>query len=419
MDYVRCWSERTEIATTWFIRGLGIRSSKFYDWRKRYGQVNEQHVWVPRDTWLEESEKQAIMDYHRQHPLEGYRRLTFMMLDADLVAASPSSVYRVLKQAGLLRRWNGKPSKKGTGFVQPLRPHEHWHVDISYINVCGTFYYLCSLLDGASRFIVDWTLREHMTEREIEILIQRARETFPGVTPRIISDNGPQFIARDFKEFIRICGMTHVRTSPYYPQSNGKLERWHKSLKSECIRPGTPLSLDDARRLVSGYVDQYNRVRLHSAIGYVAPQDQLEGRAEAIWAERDRKLEAARERRRLARRMSRGAGDTSVPALLHSVRDTTPATPVSMTDAMPSRCQPASDEPVQSNTTWAEDGATLGSDPSADPGARTEGRAAQQVARLSCPAPDAEPFGFGAKAINPRREVEKPLDARHDPMCLS
>src|SRR5579871_1103072 len=73
--------------------------------------------------------------------------------------------------------------------------------------------------------------------------------------PRIISDNGPQVIAKDFKEFIRISGMTHVRTSPFYPQSNGKIERWQKSLKGECIRPGTPLSLEDARRLVSGYVD--------------------------------------------------------------------------------------------------------------------------------------------------------------------
>ena len=91
----------------------------------------------------------------------------------------------------------------------------------------------------------------------------------------IISDNGPQFIARDFKEFIRISGMTHVRTTPSYPQSNGQLERWHKSLKSECIRPGTPPSLEDAKRLIQQFVDRYNNVRLHSAIGYVTPMDML------------------------------------------------------------------------------------------------------------------------------------------------
>ena len=172
---------------------------------------------------------------------------SFMMIDADVVAASPSSVYRVLKQAKLLNRWNQKPSKKGQGFQQPEKPHEHWHIDVAYINICGTFYYLCSILDGYSRYLVHWEIRETMTEADVEIILQRARERFPQVKPRIISDNGPQFVARDFKTFIRHCGMTHVRTSPYYPQSNGKIERWHKSLKGECIRPGTPLSLEDAR----------------------------------------------------------------------------------------------------------------------------------------------------------------------------
>jgi transposase InsO family protein len=211
-------------------------------------------------------------------------------------------VWRVLHAAGLLGRWNRKPSQKGKGFHQPQHPHEHWHVDVSYINICGTFYYLCSVLDGYSRFIVHWDIRESMTEAEVELILQHARETFPQACPRIISDNGPQFVAKDFKEFIRVCGMTHVKTSPYYPQSNGKIERWHQSLKRECLRPGTPLCLDDARRLVQGYVDRYNHVRLHSAIGYVTPKDKLEGREKTIFAQRDRKLEAARTHREIRRR---------------------------------------------------------------------------------------------------------------------
>jgi len=305
VDFMNRWSAQTEIAISRMTVWLGVGSSKFYDWRSRYGKVNEHNAWVPRDHWLEDWEKRAILDFETAHPVEGYRRLAFMMLDADVVAVSPSSVYRVLRDAGRLAKWNGKPSRKGTGFQQPLGPHEHWHVDVSYINVSGTFYYLCSVLDGYSRSIVHWELRESMKEAEIEILLQRARERFPEARPRIISDNGPQFIARDFKEFIRLCGMTHVRTSPYYPQSNGKLERWHKSLKSECIRPGTPLNLEDARRLVVGYVEHYNTVRLHSAIGYVAPADKLAGREAAIFVERDRKLEEARGRRQVARLAAR------------------------------------------------------------------------------------------------------------------
>src|SRR5262249_53564159 len=102
---------------------------------------------------------------------------------------------------------------------------------------------------------------------------------------------------KDFKEFIRICGMTHVKTSPYYPQSNGKIERWHGRLKGDCIRVFVPLSLDDARRIVADYVLHYNAVRLHSAIGYITPLDKLAGREAEIFAARDRKLAEASQRR--------------------------------------------------------------------------------------------------------------------------
>ncbi len=301
IDFVNRWAEKVELPAGRFVGWLGISSSKFYDWKQRYGKVNEHNSWIPRDHWLEDSEKQAILDFESRFPLEGYRRLAFMMLDADVVAASPSSVYRVLKKAGRIDAFNGAPSRKGTGFCQPLLPHQHWHVDISHINISGTFYYLASLLDGCSRSIVHWEIHPSMTEPQVELLLQKAREIFPDAKPRIISDNGPQFIARDFKQFIKICGMTHVRTSPYYPQSNGKLERYHKTLKTECIRPGTPLSLEDARRLVGNYVHHYNNLRLHSAIGYVTPADKLAGRDKEIFQQRDAKLAAAREQRRIRR----------------------------------------------------------------------------------------------------------------------
>ena len=299
------WTKRTELPARRLLGWLGLGTSKFHDWKHRYGKANEHNAHIPRDWWLEDWEKKAIIDYHDCHPLEGYRRLTFMMLDDDVVAVSPASVYRVLKQARRLDRRRFSPSKKGTGFVQPLRPHEHWHVDVSYINISGTFYCLTSLLDRQSRFIVHWEIRESMTERDVETIVQRALEQHPNAKPRIISDNGPQFIARDFKEFIRVAGITHVRTSPHYPQSNGKLERWHGSLKRECVRPAALSSLEEARSRVSSYVAHYNNCRLHSAIGYVTPADKLARLDEVIFAERDRKLEEARDRRATARRAPR------------------------------------------------------------------------------------------------------------------
>jgi len=298
VDFVAHYARGAGLAIARLVEWIGLGRDRFYKWRRRYGQGNHHNAPIPRDFWLEEWERQAIIDFYQDHRDEGYRRVTYMMIDGDIVAVSPSSTYRVLKRAGLLKPWPRVKSKKGTGFDQPLQAHDHWHVDISYLNICATFYYFCGVLDGYSRYIVHWEIRESMTEADVEIVLERAREKFPETGSRIISDNGPQFIAREFRQFLRLAGMTHVRTSPYYPQSNGKIERFNQSLKVECIRPRTPVSLDDARRVVAHYVDHYNNERLHSAIGYLAPRDKLEGRAETIQAERRRKLHEARERRK-------------------------------------------------------------------------------------------------------------------------
>jgi len=301
VDFVNSMHERTEISLAQVLKWLGLPRSKYYDWRKRYGKSNEHNGKVPRDWWLTEAEKEAIILYFTLHSREGYRRLTYMMMDEDVVACAPSTVYRVLKGADMLASRTLKPSKKGTGFVQPLSAHEHWHIDITYLNLSGTFYYLCSILDGYSRYMINWDIGESMKEADVEMVVQKALEKFPGVKPRLISDNGPQFIARDFKEFIRLSGMTHVRTSPYYPQSNGKMERAEGTVKQECIRERNPETIEEARRFVDEYIDRYNNVRLHSAIGYVSPRDKLAGKAELIFAERERKLAYARDQRKTMR----------------------------------------------------------------------------------------------------------------------
>ena len=301
VDFVYYWSLRTEISQSTIIRWIPIAKSKFYHWKKRYGKANEHNGWIPRDFWLENWEKEAIIEYRNQFPFEGYRRLTYMMMDDNIVAVSPSSVYRVLLEADLLRKWQKKKSSKGTGFVGPSRPHEHWHIDISYLNIKGTFYYLISLLDGYSRYIVHWDIQESMKENDAAIVVQEAKELYPDENPRIISDRGSQFIAKDFKELIRNLGMTHVFTSPYYPQSNGKKERFYGTLKRDCIRPKTPLSLEEAKQVVADFVAYYNKKRLHAAIGYVTPVDKMLGREKEIFAERDRKLDEARARRKAKR----------------------------------------------------------------------------------------------------------------------
>lgn len=265
---------------------------------------------APKSHYLLPRERQAIIDYRLQHLDEGYRRLAYMMLDADIVAVSPSSIYRVLKEAGLLKSpWPKHVAAKGKGFAQPTRPHQHWHLDISYINFKGTFVFLVVLIDGYSRYIVHAELKLSVEALDVEIMLERAREKFPclrlsaqasrqaGAQPVLITDNGPQFIAREFASYLDSVDITHRRTRFYYPQSNGKVERFMKTCKTESVRKKTALDFDELQRQIADYIEFYNTKRLHSSLGYITPLDVLLGKSVEIVNERKRKLELAQRRR--------------------------------------------------------------------------------------------------------------------------
>jgi transposase InsO family protein len=195
VDFVGRWSGRFEgVTAAMILKHLSLNPAKYYEWKKRYGCENRHNGRIPRDFWLLPEEKDEIARFYLDHQLDGYRRCAYMMIDEDVVYCSPSTVYRVLLEYNVLRRWNRKASRKGKGFDQPTAPHEHWHIDISYLNLGGTFYYLISIIDGHSRFVVHWDIREQMTEQDVQLTIQRAHELYPEARPRIISDNGKQFV---------------------------------------------------------------------------------------------------------------------------------------------------------------------------------------------------------------------------------
>lgn len=301
-DSIICYLEqlkkRTGVALATMLTAIDLPRGKYYNWKRRFGQANRHNGQVPRDFWLEEWEKEAIIEYKKQHWNEGYRRLTYMMTDEDVVAVSPATTYRVLRGAGLTNRWNQTSSKsKKTGFEQPQGPHEHWHMDISYVKFQSMFLFLISVLDGYSRFVLHHDVRAHMQEYDVELVLQEAFEKYPEVSPRLITDNGSQFIAREFKTYLSEIEFNHVRTSPNYPQSNGKIEAFHKNIKSECLRRQSFLSQQELRASVKSYIDSYNHDRLHSGIYYLPPAAMLNGTAETILRERDRKLQQARKRR--------------------------------------------------------------------------------------------------------------------------
>jgi putative transposase len=296
LDYKR----RTERPLKELISYAGISRGKFYEWKQRYGVPNNHNGETPRLYWLMQEEKAAIIRYARRNEdKEGYRRLCYKMIDEDIAYVSPSTVYRILKGENLLNGYiSKKESKKGDGYKQPEKPHEEWHTDITYVNVLGSFMFLVVVIDGYSRFAVKHELRKSMKDKDVCHVLQKAHERFSKERPRIISDRGGQFISRELKNYLRYIGLKQTYISTGYPQSNGKIERFFKTAKEECIRRNSFLSIDDSRRIIGRYIDQYNYKRLHSAIDYVTPYDMLMGRKEKILEERKKKLENARRIRR-------------------------------------------------------------------------------------------------------------------------
>ena len=277
---------------------INISTSNYYSWNSRQGLPNNHNGIIPKINWTLDWERQAVISYALAHPGEGYRRLTYMMIDENIVALSPSSVYRILKRAGLLNKWNQtKKSSKGKGFEQPQAPHEHWHVDIKYVNFKGTFLFLISVIDGYSRYIVHQELRQNMQEFDVELTIQKALEKFPGNNPRIISDNGSQFISKDFAIFLKFAGLQHIKTSIAYPQGNGKIERYHRTIEEEHLKKTSMINLEDARKQIDEYVEFYNTKRLHSSLYYLTPKDYMLGRMKEKLEVRENKLTEARKNR--------------------------------------------------------------------------------------------------------------------------
>jgi len=174
--------------------------------------------------------------------------LTYMMLDENIVAVRPLTTYRVLKGAGWLRRWSqSRTVSAGAGFQQTDQIYQPWHIDISYVNIQGTFLFLIKVMDRYSRKILHHELRRSIKQYDIQLTLQRVVEKYPDGWPVLISDNGKQFLVKKFKAFLYFCDLRHIQTSSHYPQSNGKMERFYRTIKSETIRRQSYLSIDDAR----------------------------------------------------------------------------------------------------------------------------------------------------------------------------
>jgi transposase InsO family protein len=259
---------------------LGLPRSTYFSWSRMRGKSVRPAGKIPKSHVITPDERRAVLAFARAHPRNGYKRLSYMMNDAGVAAVRPSTVLNILHEEQLIGPW-ATPSTTAhkIGFDQPTRPHEQWHTDIAYLNILGTQYFFISVLDGFSRAIIHHDVRIRMETTDVEIVLQRALETIPHdiPRPRLISDNGSQYISAQFKNFLRETGCAHSKARVRHPQSNGKIERFHKSIKTECIRATALGHYEEACRVIADYVQYYNNIRLHSAIHYLTPNDLLKG----------------------------------------------------------------------------------------------------------------------------------------------
>jgi transposase InsO family protein len=276
----------------------GIKKSTYHGWFGADGNLLEAKARAPvNDRKILQSEVNAIVDYRKLHPDIGYRKLAWQMVDENVACLSESAVYNILKENGMLYGWfsgkNGDPAEKEYRH-KPRHPHHHWHTDIAYIKIAGIFYFLIMMLDGYSRLLLDWELMPDMLGSSVEDFVARVKEKYPYAKPKLIMDNGSQFISLDFKRLVQNLQIDPVHTRRNHPETNGKAERMNKSVKYEAIYPNCPSSYQEAFQILNKYAYEYNYQRLHAGIKYLRPADMFFGRGTKILAEREEKLITAR-----------------------------------------------------------------------------------------------------------------------------
>lgn len=279
----------------------GLHRSTYYGWFDEKGGLKPPSARkTTNDRRILDTEVQAVIAYRQLHKDVGYRKLTWMMIDEDVACLSESAVYQILSEHGLLYGF-APPDSEGTKKEyehKPKFPHHHWHTDIAYIKIAGVFYFLIMLLDGYSRYLLGWDLMTDMLGSSVEDFIAKMKEKYPFAKPKLIHDNGSQFISHDFKKLVTTLEIQSVHTRRNHPQTNGKIERMNGTVKNEAIRPNSPASYQEAWNILNEYSYTYNHHRLHAGIEYLRPADLFFGRRERVLKERSRKITTARQIRR-------------------------------------------------------------------------------------------------------------------------
>lgn len=283
------------------LEALGVSPSTYYRNRgATRGTGAETRCRPPAVHAVTPEERAAVVAFKRRHPELRHRNLAWTMVDEDVAFLSPSTVYRILKEAGLVSAWELKERGKGKVPTRPTQPNRLWQTDIRYVKVIGATYYLLVFVDIVSRWIPYWELLRWMDGATVSLAALAALETLPEAERRLVeiqSDNGSAFVSGDFARVLRESGVGHIRIHPGTPEQNGHVERTIRTL-GEPLHEAELATFEEARRALAEIIDWYNNERLHSAIGYLTPASVHRGDGPRILQARRAKLAAARQRRK-------------------------------------------------------------------------------------------------------------------------
>lgn len=275
---------------------LGVPRSVYYAWKKR-ASLEDRAGKPCRVYELLPEEREAICGFALALPKVGYRKLTWMMIDAGLVCVGESTVYRVLSEADLLHRWKRSERSSGIYDFKPKGPNQQWHTDVMYVWVCCRFYFLVSFIDAYSRYLVHHKLLTRLDGAAVSTELQAALEAAGDVEPRVVHDHGPEFVNRDVAAVVKAHNLIDIKTRLRHPESNGIVERFNGTVRDETNDDygGDYLK---AQATIAGLVRHYNEERLHAALGYMTPATWHRGRPDEVRDERARRIAAARAHRK-------------------------------------------------------------------------------------------------------------------------
>ena len=283
--------ERVQWGKRKLLAQLQVPKSTYYRWRARQRQgesdSSDTSVRIPWNK-LSPPEEATVLAAARESPEWSSRQLATWITDHQSLSVGESTVYRLLHREGLvkppeMKLLAGKEYQRKTS-----TPHQLWATDASYFRVTGWgYYYMVTVMDDYSRFILAWKLQRDMTAGSLIEVVQLAIDA-TGMTEvpledrtRLLSDNGSGYVSRAFRDYLGLVGIRHILAAPYHPQTNGKLERYHQSIKQEVnqVPHEVPGDLEVA---IAGFVDYYNNRRYHKALSNVTPDDVLHGRRAGI-----------------------------------------------------------------------------------------------------------------------------------------